>query len=76
MTESKKYVLSGPNGADMFRNLPEGTKIATIYGAAGEITANPRDGAYVLVRFTEHKDPTLVGEEEYVFFNEVREATE
>ena len=76
MTESKKYVLNGPNGADVFRNLPEGTKVTTIYGAAGEITANPHDGAYVLVRFTEHQNPALVGEEEYVFFNEVREATE
>ena len=76
MTEPKKYVLSGPNGADTFRNLPEGTKIATIYGGAGEITANPSDGAYVLVRFTEHENAAVVGEEEYVFFNEVREATE
>ena len=76
MTEPKKYVLSGPNGADTFRNLPEGTKIATIYGGTGEITANPGDGAYVLVRFTEHANPAVVGEEEYVFFNEVREATE
>ena len=69
-------MLTGPSGADVFRSLPEGTKVTTIYGAAGEITANPHDGAYVLVRFTEHQDPVLVGEEEYVFFNEVREATE
>ena len=76
MTEPKKYVLSGENGADTFRTLPEGTKITTIYEGAGVITANPGDGAYVLVRFTEHQDPAVVGTEEFVFFNEVREATE
>ncbi len=76
MTEPKKYVLSGPHGALTFMSLPEGTKITTIYGGAGEITANPGDGAYVLVRFTEHQDPAVVGTEEFVFFNEVREATE
>ena len=76
MTEQRKYVLSGPSGADTFRNLPAGTKITTIYGGAGEVTANPGDGAYVLVRFTEHQDPAVVGTEEFVFFNEVREATE
>ncbi len=76
MTEPRKYTLTGPNGVDVFRSLPEGTTITLINGAAGEITANPRDGAYVLVRFDAHPNPALIGEEEYVFFNEVREAME
>lgn len=75
MTEPKKYDLTGANGADVFRNLPVGTKVTLANGAAGEITANPNDGAYVLVRFAEHPhDAAKVGEEEYVFFNEVRAA--
>jgi hypothetical protein len=75
MTESKKYNLSGQHGAEVFRTLPEGTKVKLINGAAGEITANPRDGGFILVRFLEHpQDPSKVGEEDYVFFNEVREA--
>jgi hypothetical protein len=75
MTESKKYVLSGQHGAEVFRTLPDGTKITLLNGAVGVITANAHDGGYILVRFLEHqKDPSKVGEEDYVFFNEVREA--
>jgi hypothetical protein len=75
VTESKKYDLSGRNGADVFRSLPEGTRVKLVSGATGEITANPHDGGYILVKITEHpKDPSKVGEEDYVFFNEVREA--
>ena len=75
MTESKKYNLSGQHGAEVFRTLPEGTRITLLNGAVGEIVANPGDGGYILVRFLEHpSDSSKVGEEDYVFFNEVREA--
>jgi hypothetical protein len=75
MTESKKYVLSGQHGAEVFRTLPEGTTIKLLNGAVAEIVANPHDGGFILVKFLEHpKDPSKVGEEDYVFFNEVREA--
>ena len=75
MAEPNRYDLTGPDGVDVFRNLPEGTRVTLASGAIGEITANPRDGAYVLVRFSEHPhDAAKVGEEEYVFFNEVRAA--
>ena len=75
MTESKKYNLSGQHGAEVFCTLPEGTRITLLNGAVGEIIANPHDGGFILVKFLEHpKDPSKVGEEDYVFFNEVREA--
>ena len=70
-----KYDLSGVHGAEVFRTLPEGTRITLLNGAVGEITANARDGGFILVKFLEHpKDPSKIGEEDYVFFNEVREA--
>ena len=75
MTESKKYDLSGQHGAEVFRELPEGARITLLNGAVGEVTANPHDGGFILVKFLEHpKDPSKVGEEDYVFFNEVRGA--
>lgn len=75
MTEAHTYDLSGQHGAETFRSLPEGTRLTLLNGAVGEITANAGDGGFVLVKFLEHpKDPSKVGEEDYVFFNEVREA--
>jgi len=75
MSQSRKYDLSGQHGAEVFRTLPEGTRITLLNGAVGEITANPRDGGFILVKLLEHPtDPSKVGEEDYVFFNEVREA--
>jgi hypothetical protein len=75
MTDAKKYDLSGQHGAETFRGLPEGTRVTLLNGAVGEITANAGDGGYILVRFLDHpKDPSKVGEEDFVFFNEVREA--
>ena len=75
MTESKKYDLTGQHGAEVFRDLPEGTKVKLVNGAAGEVTGNPHNAGFLLVKFLEHpQDPSKVGEEEYVFFNEVSEA--
>lgn len=75
MAEAKKYEISGQHGAEVFRELPEGVKITLLNGASGEIIGNPHDGGFVLVKWLEHpQDPSKVGEEEYVFFNEVRSA--
>jgi len=75
MTDTRKYDLSGQRGAETFRTLPEGTRLTMLNGAVGEITANAGDGGFVLVKFLVHPtDPSKVGEEDYVFFNEVREA--
>ena len=75
MAETKQYDLTGPSGIDVWRNLPEGTTITLLNGAVGEITANPRDGGWVMIKFHEHpQDPSKVGQEEFVMFNEVRAA--
>ena len=38
---------------------------------------NPGNGAVLLIRFSDYPDdPSKVGEEEVVFFNEVREVVE
>lgn len=75
MTQSKKYELLGQHGAEVFLSLPEGTRVKLVNGVVGEITANPHDGGFVLVKILEHPDdPSRVGQEDYVFFNELREA--
>ena len=75
MTETKQFDLSGQHGAEAFRTLPEGVKVILLNGASGEVIGNPGDGGFVLVKWLEHpQEPSKVGEEEYVFFNEVREA--
>jgi hypothetical protein len=75
MSEAKKYNISGQHGAEEFRTLPEGVTITLINGSSGKVIANPGDGGYVLVEWLEHtQDPSKVGQEEYVFFNEVRSA--
>jgi len=71
---SKEYDLSGPNGAVVFRDLPEGLKVRLTNGALGEITGNPHDGAYLLVRILENAaEPAKVGNDELVFFSDVTE---
>jgi hypothetical protein len=75
MTESSKYDLTGQGGIQVWTNLPDGVKITLLNGAHGEVIANPHDGGFVLVKFDEFpSDPSRVGTQEYVFFNEVRSA--
>ncbi|MSQ26890.1 MAG: hypothetical protein EXR51_01960 [Dehalococcoidia bacterium] len=75
MAETKGYDLTGKGGIQAWSSLPEGTKLTLLNGAVGEIIANPHDGGWVLIKFQEHPhDPSKVGQEEYVFFNEVQTA--
>jgi hypothetical protein len=74
VAEAKKYDLTGQGGIQVWTNLPEGTKITLDNGGVGEVTANPRDGNWVLVKFSAHPDPSKIGQEEYVMFNEVKSA--
>jgi hypothetical protein len=74
---SSTYDLTGVHGAAVFRDLPEGTKLRMVTGGVVEIIENARNGANLLVRVIE-TDGVLPsdGEEEYVFFADVKEAVE
>ena len=64
--------LESTDAASIFRDLPEGAKVRLKNGAVAEITGNPRDGAWLLIRFVEHpEDPSLVGQDDMVFFVDV-----
>ena len=77
MESSKKYDLSGVHGAEVFRDLPEGLQIRLTSGAIGEIIGNPHNGAILLLRIVQNdEDPSRVGEEEYVFYPDVKEVVE
>ena len=74
MESPQKYELSGVHGAQVFRDLPEGLRLRLTNGAIGEIIGNPHDGAIIMLRFIEHpEDPSKVGEEEFVFYTDVKE---
>jgi hypothetical protein len=71
---SKQYDLSGVHGAEVFRDLAEGLKIRLTNGSVAEITGNPHDGGFLLVKIVEDEtNPSNVGDEQAVFFHEVRE---
>jgi hypothetical protein len=70
----KQYDLTGVNGAAVFRDLPEGLKLRMLTGEIVEIVANARNGANLIVKVVENEaNPSSVGEEEYVFFADVKE---
>ena len=65
--------VSTPAGV-FIRDMPEGTKLKLTDGSIVEITANARNGGYVLARYLEHvEEPDLVGTEEWIFFGDVKE---
>jgi ABC-type transporter Mla maintaining outer membrane lipid asymmetry ATPase subunit MlaF len=74
MESTNKYDLQGVHGAQNFRNLAEGVKLRLSDGRVGEITGNPGDGAYVMLRIIEAPDASEVGEEKYIYFADVKEA--
>jgi len=77
MESTKKYEINGIHGAEVFRDLPLGVKIIMQNGMVGEAIGNPHNGAIMQVRITEFPDePSRVGEEEYVFYTEVKEVTD
>jgi hypothetical protein len=71
---AETYKLTGPSGIDVWTNLPEGAKLTLINGAVGEVIANPHDGGWIQVKFLKHPQESMVGAEEFVFFNEVESA--
>ena len=64
--------LNGITGALAYLDLPEGAKLKRKDGAILEVTGNPRDGAWLMVKILENPgDPSQVGEEDMVFFVDV-----
>ena len=54
------------------QDIAEGTKVRLANGAIAEVTANPRDGGWIFIRFIEYpEDPSKVGEEDMVFCTDV-----
>jgi len=59
-------------GPVVLTDLPIGARVRVRSGAVGEVTANPRDGGWIFLRYVEsEKDPTKVGEEDMVFCTDV-----
>ena len=74
---SKRYDLTGIDGAQVFRDLPEGLKLRLVNGAIVEIVGNARNGVNLVVNVLENDaNPSSVGEEEYVMFTDVQEVIE
>ena len=70
--EGKSEEVSTVNETVSLQNIPEGTKVRLQNGAIAEVTANPRDGGWLFIRFVEHaEDPSRVGEEDMVFCTDV-----
>jgi hypothetical protein len=64
--------LTSNSGAVMLQDLPVGTKVRLRSDAVAEVTANPRDGGWIFVRYVESsKDPSKVGEDDMVFCSDV-----
>ena len=64
--------LEGSNAALVYRDLPVGARVKRRDGAILEVTGNPGDGAWLLVRVVEDpNDASKVGEEDMVFFTDV-----
>jgi len=64
--------LQGNNAAVIYRDLPVGARVKRRDGAILEVTGNPGDGAWLLVRVVENpNDPSSIGEEDMVFFTDV-----
>lgn len=57
----------------MLQDLDPGTKIGLRSGATAEVADNPRDGAWIYVRYLSSPDIGQVGAEDLVFAEEVVE---
>ena len=61
--------MSGPIN---IRDLAPGTSVVLTGGAEAEIVDNPRDGVWLFARYLSSPgDPTLVGQEEMIFAQDV-----
>ena len=73
MAESRRgYDPNSTEAAFEYLGLQPGAKVQLKNGAVAEVTGNPGDGCWLLVRFVEYpQEPSRVGQEDMVFFTEV-----
>lgn len=61
--------LDQQTGALVYMDLGPGARVKRKDGAVLEVTGNPRDGAWLMVKVLENPaDPSQVGQEDMVFF--------
>jgi hypothetical protein len=54
------------------RDLAPGMSVVLVHGAEAEIVDNPGDGVWLFARYlSSPRDPTLVGQEEMIFAQDV-----
>ncbi len=64
--------ISNTNDTVDLQYIQEGAKVRLRNGAIAEVTANPRDGGWLFIRFVEFPDdPSRVGEEDMAFCTDV-----
>lgn len=64
--------LINVNNTVILTNLPEGQRVKLRDGSVAEVTANPRDGGWIFIKFIESPDdPSLVGTEDMAFAADV-----
>jgi hypothetical protein len=74
VTDGDERSAPGPTADDTvaFRDLPEGTIVRLRNGSTAEVTGNPRDGAWLIVKIVEPgPDLAQAGSEEMVFYTDV-----
>ena len=59
------------SGTVNIRGLPVGARVVLANGAEAEIVSNPADGVWLFARYLTAEDPSLVGEEEMIFAQDV-----
>jgi hypothetical protein len=64
--------LINVNNTVIVNALPDGQVIKLRDGSTAEVTANPKDGAWLFIKFlTNPDDPSLVGTDDMVFATDV-----
>jgi len=69
---SNANLISNVNDTIIITDLPIGAKVKLRRGVIAEVTANPRDGGWIFVKYLEYPDdPSKVGEDDMAFCTDV-----
>ena len=72
--EGRSDDVSNIDDTVSLQDLPEGARVRLRNGAVAEVTANPRDGGWIFIRFLEcPDDPSKVGQDDMAFCTDVLE---